>query len=108
MHLDFFDSMTKTVLIFHPDIELSLVRFQRELSKSLNLSVFQKLVSDKNSFSPQNKFPQTESFFYSPLPLWLELNHDDFVCKNKSQLKKLAADIKNVSLTATARFGQAV
>lgn len=98
MHLDFFDSMTKTVLIFHPDIELSLVRFQRELSKSLNLSVFQKLDSDKNSFSSQNKFPQTESFFYSPLPLWLELNHDDFVCKNKSQLKKLAADIKNVSL----------
>ena len=98
MHLDFFDSMTKTVLIFHPDIELSLVRFQRELSKSLNLSVFQKLASDKNSFSSQNKFPQTESFFYSPLPLWLELNHDDFVCKNKSQLKKLAADIKNVSL----------
>ena len=93
MHLDFFDSMTKTVLIFHPDIELSLVRFQRELSKSLNLSVFQKLTSDKNSFSPQNKFPQTESFFYSPLPLWLELNHDDFVCKNKSQLKKLLMKI---------------
>lgn len=80
--------MTKTVLIFHPDMELSLVRFQKELTGNLNKS----LAAAPSSNSPDARF------FYAPLPLWLELNHKDFFCENKSQLKKLVANIKNVSL----------
>lgn len=116
--------MTKTVLIFHPDLEYSLVRFQKELTQKLNQTIFSKQISEENKilnenrFSQPNKFLQpnkvsqsvsqtkkksqsvlhAKTFFYAPLPLWLELNHDDFFCKNKSQLKKLAADIKKVSL----------
>lgn len=106
--------MTKTVLIFHPDLELSLVRFQKELTQKLNQTIFSKQISEENKilnenrFSQPNKFLQpnkvsqsvlhSKTFFYAPLPLWLELNHDDFFCENKSQLKKLAADIKKVSL----------
>lgn len=106
--------MTKTVLIFHPDLELSLVRFQKELTQKLNQTIFSKQISEENKilnenrFSQPNKFLQpnkvsqsvlhAKTFFYAPLPLWLELNHDDFFCENKSQLKKLATDIKSVSL----------
>lgn len=106
--------MTKTVLIFHPDLELSLVRFQKELTQKLNQTIFSKQISEENKilnenrFSQPNKFLQpnkvsqsvlhSKTFFYAPLPLWLELNHDDFFCENKSQLKKLATDIKSVSL----------
>ena len=106
--------MTKTVLIFHPDLELSLVRFQKELTQKLNQTIFSKQISEENKilnenrFSQPNKFLQpnkvsqsvlhSKTFFYAPLPLWLELNHDDFFCENKSQLKKLATDIKKVSL----------
>lgn len=106
--------MTKTVLIFHPDLELSLVLFQKELTQKLNQTIFSKQISEenkilnKNRFSQPNKFLQpnkvsqsvlhSKTFFYAPLPLWLELNHDDFFCENKSQLKKLATDIKSVSL----------
>lgn len=106
--------MTKTVLIFHPDLELSLFRFQKELTQKLNQTIFSKQISEENKilnenrFSQPNKFLQpnkvsqsvlhSKTFFYAPLPLWLELNHDDFFCENKSQLKKLATDIKSVSL----------
>ena len=106
--------MTKTVLIFHPDLELSLVRFQKELTQKLNQTIFSKQISEENKilnenrFSQPNKFLQpnkvsqsvlhSKTFFYAPLPLWLELNHYDFFCENKSQLKKLATDIKSVSL----------
>ena len=106
--------MTKTVLIFHPDLELSLVRFQKELTQKLNQTIFSKQISEENKilnenrFSQPNKFLQpnkvsqsvlhSKTFFYAPLPLWLELNHDDFFCENKSQLKKLATKIKSVSL----------
>lgn len=106
--------MTKTVLIFHSDLELSLVRFQKELTQKLNQTIFSKQISEENKilnenrFSQPNKFLQpnkvsqsvlhSKTFFYAPLPLWLELNHDDFFCENKSQLKKLATDIKSVSL----------
>lgn len=106
--------MTKTVLIFHPDLEYSLVRFQKELTQKLNQTIFSKQISEENKilnenrFSQPNKFLQpnkvsqsvlhSKTFFYAPLPLWLELNHDDFFCENKSQLKKLATDIKKVSL----------
>lgn len=106
--------MTKTVLIFHPDLELSLFRFQKELTQKLNQTIFSKQISEENKilnenrFSQPNKFLQpnkvsqsvlhAKTFFYAPLPLWLELNHDDFFCENKSQLKKLATDIKSVSL----------
>lgn len=102
--------MTKTVLIFHPDLELSLVHFQRELTKSLNQSFFSKQNSEKSRFLQQNKvsqqniflqentLSQAENFFYTPLPLWLELNHDIFFCENKSQLKKLSYCINNVYL----------
>ncbi len=106
--------MTKTFLIFHPDLELSLVRFQKELTQKLNQTIFSKQISEENKilnenrFSQPNKFLQpnkvsqsvlhSKTFFYAPLPLWLELNHDDFFCENKSQLKKLATDIKSVSL----------
>ena len=106
--------MTKTVLIFHPDLELSLVRFQKELTQKLNQTIFSKQISEENKilnenrFSQPNKFLQpnkvsqsvlhSTTFFSAPLPLWLELNHDDFFCENKSQLKKLATDIKSVSL----------
>ena len=106
--------MTKTVLIFHPDLDLSLVRFQKELTQKLNQTIFSKQISEENKilnenrFSQPNKFLQpnkvsqsvlhSKTFFYAPLPLWLELNHDDFFCENKSQLKKLATDIKSVSL----------
>ena len=106
--------MTKTVLIFHPDLEYSLVRFQKELTQKLNQTIFSKQISEENKilnenrFSQPNKFLQpnkvsqsvlhSKTFFYAPLPLWLELNHDDFFCENKSQVKKLATDIKCVSL----------
>lgn len=84
--------MKKTVLIFHPDLELSLINFQKEFTKILNKSISSKLIKNNN------KIVKSKTFFYSRLPLWLELNHSDFVCENKSQLQKLANNIKNATL----------
>ena len=84
--------MKKTVLIFHPDLELSLINFQQEFTKILNKSISSKLIRNNN------KIVKSKTFFYSRLPLWLELNHSDFFCENKSQLQKLANNIKNATL----------
>ena len=84
--------MKKTVLIFHPDLELSLINLQKEFTKILNKSISSKLIRNNN------KILKSKTFFYSRLPLWLELNHSDFGCENKSQLQKLAYNIKNATL----------
>lgn len=81
---------TTTVIILHPDLELSLVNFQKKLICDLNLFL--------KSFDFDLNFPENENaFFYAFYPLWIFLRQDFFSAKNKEDLKKISRKIIGVN-----------
>lgn len=73
-----------TVIILHPDLEFSLIKFQKELIHKLN------------SFIKSFDFTEN-AFFYAVYPLWIFLQQDIFSAENKEDLKKISKKIINVT-----------
>lgn len=73
-----------TVIILHPDSEISLINFQK------------KLICELNSFIKSFDFTE-DAFFYAIYPLWIFLQQDIFSAENKEDLKKISKKIINVT-----------